>query len=178
MLHKQKSLARLLTASLAIAAIAPATAGAVPIIDSQSTQAIQGQAVAAGGGSGVTPETLTAPDQVAGGLKPAQARPNPDQQPGGGFKPQTTTAPAQRTDLRNPDEQPGGGFKTTQTPPNMPTWPVNPQPIVGQTAQPTATKPADDGLSTWAIVLIAVGGVVVVATAGLGLSRRKSVKTA
>jgi hypothetical protein len=145
MLHKQKSLARLLTASLAIAAIAPAAAGAVPIIDSQSLPAIQGQAVAAGGGPGVTPQTLTVPDQG-------------------------------KTDLRAPDQV--DGFKPKQTSPNMPTWPVNPKPIVGQTAQPTATKPADDGLSTWAIVLIAVGGVVVVATAGLGLSRRKSVKTA
>lgn len=169
MLHKQKSLARLLTASLAIAAIAPAAAGAVPVMDSQSLPAIQGQAVAAGGGPGVTPEGLTA-------LAPRTDMRNPDQQPGGGFKPVTTTTPVTRS---NPDQQPGGGFKQVpQTPPGMPTWPVNPKPIVGQTAQPTATKPADDGLSTWAIVLIAVGGVVVVATAGLGLSRRKSVKTA
>ncbi|HEY7621579.1 MAG TPA: hypothetical protein VH834_17500 [Solirubrobacteraceae bacterium] len=162
MLHKQKSLARLLTASLAIAAIAPAAAGAVPIIDNQSLPAIQGQAVAAGGGPGVTPETLTAPDQGKTDLRA------PDQADGG-FQP--------TQDLRAPD-QVDGGFKPSQTPPGMPTWPLNPTPIVGQTAQPTATKPADDGLSTWAIVLIAVGGVVVVATAGLGLSRRKRVKTA
>jgi hypothetical protein len=148
MLHKQKSLARMLTAGLAIAALAPATAGAVPIIDAQTTvHVVKGQAVAAGGGSGVTQDTLV--------------------------------APAQRTVTPNPDQQPGGGFKQVpQTAPGMPTWPVNPQPIVGHATQPAAAKPADDGLDTWAIVLIAVGGVVVVATAGLGLSRRKRVKTA
>jgi hypothetical protein len=169
MLHKQKSVARLLTASLAIAAIAPATAGAVPVIDAQTVHVVKGQAVAAGGGPGVTPEGLTAP-------APRTVTPNPDQQPGGGFKPVTTTTPVTRS---NPDQQPGGGFKQVpQTAPGMPTWPLNPQPIVGHTTQPATAKPADDGLDTWAIVLIAVGGVVLVATAGLGLSRRKSVKTA
>jgi hypothetical protein len=168
MLHKQKSLARMLTAGLAIAALAPATAGAVPIIDAQTTvHVVKGQAVAAGGGSGVTPDTLIAPAQ-------GNVTPNPDQQPGGGFKPVTT--PVTRS---NPDQQPGGGFKQVPaTAPGMPTWPVNPQPIVGHTTQPATAKPADDGLSTWAIVLIAVGGVVVLATAGLGLSRKKRVKTA
>jgi hypothetical protein len=170
MLHKQKSLARMLTAGLAIAALAPAAAGAVPIIDAQTTvHVVKGQAVAAGGGSGVTPDTLIAPAKRT-------VTPNPDQQPGGGFKPVTTATPVTRS---NPDQQPGGGFKQVpQTAPGMPTWPLNPHPIVGQTTQPAAAKPADDGLSTWAIVLIAVGGVVVVATAGLGLSRRKRVKTA
>jgi hypothetical protein len=167
MLHKHKSLARMLTAGLAIAALAPASAGAVPIIDSQSVPHVQGQAVAAGGGSGVTEDTLVVPQRTV--------KPNPDQQPGGSVKPVTTT-PVTRS---NPDQQPGGGFKQVpQTAPGMPTWPVNPQPIAGHAGQTTATKPADDGLSTWAIVLIAIGGVVVVATAGLGLSRRKSVKTA
>jgi hypothetical protein len=161
MLHKQKSLARLLTASLAIAAIAPATAGAVPIIDAQTVHVVKGQAIAAGGGPGVTPQTLTAPAQSKDLRAPDQVD--------GGFQPQQ--------DLRAPD-QVDGGFKPQQTSPNMPTWPVNPQPIAGHAAQTTAAKPADDGLSTWAIVLIAVGGVVVVATAGLGLSRRKRVKTA
>ena len=168
MLHKQKSLARMLTAGLAIAALAPATAGAVPIIDAQtSPHVVTGQAVAAGGGSGVTADTLVAPAQH-------KVTPNPDQQPGGGFKP--VTAPVTRS---NPDQQPGGGFEQVpQTAPGMPTWPLNPQPIVGHTTQPATAKPADDGRSTWAIVLSSVGGVVVVATAGLGLSRRKRVKTA
>jgi hypothetical protein len=170
MLHKQKSLARMLTAGLAIAALAPATAGAVPIIDAQTTpHVVTGQAVAAGGGSGVTPDTLIAP------AKPA-VKANPDQQLGGGFQQVPQTTPVTRS---NPDQQPGGGFKhVPATAPGMPTWPLNPQPIAGHTTQPATAKPADDGLDTWAIVLIAVGGVVLVATAGLGLSRRKRVKTA
>jgi hypothetical protein len=143
MLHKHKSLARLLTASLAIAAIAPATAGAVPAID--------GQGVAAGGGPGVTPQTLIvpAPDQVDRGGQPKQ-------------------------DLRAPDQVDGG---VTATPSNVPQWPQNPQPIVGHTGNTATAKPKDDGLSTEAIVLIAVGGVVLVATAGLGLARRKRART-
>ena len=55
MLHKHSSLLRLVTAGLAIAAIAPATVAAQPI---------DGEAVAAGGGPGVTPRTFTAPDQA------------------------------------------------------------------------------------------------------------------
>jgi hypothetical protein len=61
MLHQPRSLKRSLAAGLAVCAIAPATAVAAP--------AVQGQAVAAGGGPGVSaeqfaPQNLTAPDQV------------------------------------------------------------------------------------------------------------------
>jgi hypothetical protein len=57
MFHQPRSLARLLAAALAVAAIAPATAAAAP--------AIEGQGIAAGGGPGVTSlQDLTAPDQV------------------------------------------------------------------------------------------------------------------
>jgi hypothetical protein len=158
MLHKHKSLARLLTASLAIAAIAPATAGAVP--------AIEGQGVAAGGGPGVTPQTLItpAPDQVDRGGQPNQDLRAPDQ---------INPAPQSKQDLRAPD-QVGGGV--VATPSNVPQWPQNPQPI-GHTGNTATAKPKDDGLSTEAIVLIAVGGVVLVATAGLGLARRKRART-
>ena len=55
MLHKHSSVLRLLTAGLAIAAIAPATVAAQPI---------DGQAVAAGGGPGVTRQILSTPDQA------------------------------------------------------------------------------------------------------------------
>ena len=138
MLHKHKSLARLLTASLAIGALAPATAGAVPIID--------GQGVAAGGGPGVTPQSLTAPDQVDRGGQPKQ-------------------------DLRAPDQVNPG---VVGTPSNAPTWPINPQPI-GHAGTKAAAKPSD-GLGTEAIVLIALGGVALVATAGLGLARQRRVR--
>jgi hypothetical protein len=61
MLHQPRSLKKAVALGLAACAIAPATAGAVPIIE--------GQGVAAGGGPGVTAkqfesQSLTAPDQV------------------------------------------------------------------------------------------------------------------
>ena len=73
MLQQHRNWYRTLAAALAVSAIAPATAGAVPAIDGgQGSAPIQGQSVAAGGGPGVTPQTLTkahspslaAPDQV------------------------------------------------------------------------------------------------------------------
>jgi hypothetical protein len=149
MLTNHKKLARLLTASLAVAAIAPATAGAVPAID--------GQGVAAGGGPGVTPQTLTAPDQGK-----RVVTPNPDQ---------IVTAPDQvdRVVTPNPDQMDGSVVGTQSN--NAPQWPVNPQPIVGHTGSTANAKPSDDGIGTEAIVLIAVGGVALVAAAGLGLTR-------
>jgi hypothetical protein len=139
MLHNHKNLARLLTAGLAIAAIAPATAGAMPTID--------GQAVAAGGGPAVTPQSLTAPDQVDRVGHATQ-------------------------DLRAPDQVDGGVVGAQ--PNNAPQWPVNPQPI-GHAGTKAAAKPSN-GLGTEAIVLIALGGVALVATAGLGLARQRRVR--
>jgi hypothetical protein len=72
MLQQHRNWYRTLAAALAASAIYPATAGAVPAIDGgQGSAPMQGQGVAAGGGPGVTPQTLTkapqslaAPDQV------------------------------------------------------------------------------------------------------------------
>jgi hypothetical protein len=139
MLQKHKNLARLLTAGLAIAAIAPATAGAVPVVD--------GQGVAAGGGPGVTPHSLAAPDQAGRGVQA-------------------------KHDLSAWDQL--DGRVVVATPSNAPTWPVNPQPL-GHAGTKAAAKPSD-GLGTDAIVLIALGGVALVATAGLGLARQRRVR--
>ena len=67
MSHQPRSLKRAVALGLAACAIAPATAGAVPILDGQGD--VVGQAIAAGGGPGVTAkqfesQNLTAPDQV------------------------------------------------------------------------------------------------------------------
>jgi hypothetical protein len=148
MLRNHKKLARLLTASLAIAALAPATAGAVPAIDGNTgIQATQGQSVAAGGGPGVTPQTLTAPkqdlrapDQVDGTVVPQQDLRTPDQVDGP-FAPQQ--------DLRAPDQ------------------------VSGPQAAP---KSSDDGLGTDTIVLIIIGGVALVAAAGLGLAKARTAR--
>jgi hypothetical protein len=61
MLHQPRNLKRCVALGVAACAIAPATAGAMPVID--------GQGVAAGGGPGVTAkqfesQSRTAPDQV------------------------------------------------------------------------------------------------------------------
>ena len=71
MLQQHRNWYRTLAAALAASAIAPATAGAIPAIDGgQGSAPIQGQGVAAGGGPGVTSQSLTksqslaAPDQV------------------------------------------------------------------------------------------------------------------
>jgi hypothetical protein len=151
MLTNHKKLARLLTASLAVAAIAPATAGAVPAID--------GQGVAAGGGPGVTSQTLTAPDQVN-----RVVTPNPDQ-----MDDSVVGTHVDRVVTPNPDQMDGSVVGTQSN--KAPQWPVNPQPIVGHTGSTATAKPSDDGIGTEAIVLIAVGGVALVAAAGLGLSR-------
>jgi hypothetical protein len=74
MLRNRSNLTRLIAASLAACAIAPATALAVPATD--------GQGVAAGGGPGVTTQNLTAPDQVdrvAGATATPQSLSAPDQ---------------------------------------------------------------------------------------------------
>jgi len=55
MLHRDNRLTRLITAGLAIAAIAPAAAVAQPI---------DGQGQGAGGGAGLTQQDLRAPDQT------------------------------------------------------------------------------------------------------------------
>jgi hypothetical protein len=144
MLHNQKRVARLLTTSLAIAALAPAAAAAAPILDGHSV-VVGGQSVAAGGGSAVTPQTLVAPDQV-------------------------DRAVTSKQDLRAPDQVDGSVVGTQSA--NPPQWPVNPQPI-GHTGTKATAPSSDDGLSTEVIVLIAIGGAALVATAGLGLAYRK-----
>ena len=64
MLQQHRNWYRTLAAALAASAIAPAAAGAVPAIDGgQGSAPIQGQGVAAGGGPGVTPQTLTTKSQ-------------------------------------------------------------------------------------------------------------------
>lgn len=163
MLRNNKKLARLLTASLAVAALAPATAGAVPAIDGNTgTQAAQGQSVAAGGGSGVTPQTLTAPTQAN-----RVVRPNPDQ-----IAPaQTAPDQVQHVVRPNPD-QVNGSVKPT--PANMPQWPLNPVPIAAHDGAKATPKSSDDGLSTDTIVLLIIGGVALVAAAGLGFARARA----
>ena len=87
MLQQHRNWYRTLAAALAASAIAPATAGAVPAIDGgQGSAPIQGQGVAAGGGPGVTPQSL-AKSQSQSLAAPDQVDRN------AGWKPSNTTAP-------------------------------------------------------------------------------------
>jgi hypothetical protein len=149
MSHQPRSLKRAVALGLAACAIAPATAGAVPILDGQGD--VVGQAIAAGGGPGVTAkqfesQNLTAPDQVDR-TKSGPAKANV-------YVPPTNTE--------------------TPQPTNAPVWPTGPQPAATRHAPSTAPKasPLDDGgLDTG--IWIAIGAGALVAASGLGLVGRR-----
>jgi len=68
MSRNTNKLTRLAALGLSACILLPATATAMPIRDGQTAaQPVQGQSVAAGGGSGVTVATLTSPAQTGGG---------------------------------------------------------------------------------------------------------------
>jgi hypothetical protein len=149
MSHQPRSLKRAVALGLAACAIAPATAGAVPILDGQGD--VVGQAIAAGGGPGVTAkqfesQNLTAPDQV-------------DRTKSGTTKANVYVPP---TNTETPQ------------PTNAPVWPTGPQPAATRHAPSTAPKasPSDDGgLDTG--IWIAIGAGALVAASGLGLVGRR-----
>jgi hypothetical protein len=141
MLNQPRSLKRSLVMGLTVCAIAPATAAASP--------AIQGQAVAAGGGPGVSaqefaPQSLTAPDQVDRG---SQAT-----------KPQSLTAPDQVD-------------RATRS-----TTPANPR--VSALVRRTSPAPAsaDSGVDTGVLIALGGGGALLLA-GGLGVAGRKRLQT-
>jgi hypothetical protein len=148
MSHHPRSLKRALALGLAACAIAPATAGAVPT----DSHGVVGQAIAAGGGPGVTAkqfesQNLTAPDQV-------------DRTKSGAAKANVYVPPT-------PTE--------TATPTNpAPTWPSGPQPLATRHAPSTAPKASpsnDGGLDTG--IWVAIGAGALVAAGGLGLVGRR-----
>jgi hypothetical protein len=139
-----RSLISPLAVALATCAIAPAAALAGPIID--------GQAVAAGGGPGVTAkqfqsQNLAAPDQVD----------------------RTHTEASKKANVYVPP-MPTQSVTPTANP--APTWPSGPQPIATRHAPVTAAPASDDGgLDTG--IWLAIGGGALVAAGGLGLAGRK-----
>jgi hypothetical protein len=146
-----RSLKRTLALGLAACAIAPATASAVP--------AIEGQAVGAGGGPGLTAQdvaaaqNLTAPDQVDRTSKP------------------TATSPQWPT-------VPGGVTAVHHAKPNVPgppTWPANPR-AVGVVHPTGSAQPSDDGgvdTGVW----IALGTAAFAVAGGIGLAGSKRLRT-
>jgi hypothetical protein len=143
MLHQPRSLKRSLALGLAACAIAPATAGAVPIIE--------GQGVAAGGGPGVTAkqlqsQNLTAPDQVDR-VKHSPARANVYVAP----------APADLAAATNA--------------PVWPTGPQPAARRHAPSTAPKASPSDDGGLDTG--IWLALGGAAFVAAGSIGLAGRK-----
>jgi hypothetical protein len=143
MFHQPRSLARGVAVGLAACAIAPAFASAQPI----------GQAIAAGGGSGVTAkqfesQNLTAPDQV-------------DRTSGASTKANVYVPPS-----------PAEASTPTTSP--APTWPSGPQPVATRHAPTTAPKAApsnDGGLDTGVWIAIGGGALLTLGAAGLAGQR-------
>jgi hypothetical protein len=140
MLHQPRSLKRSLVVGLAVCALAPAAAAASP--------AIQGQAVAAGGGPGVSaqdfaPQSLTAPDQVDRGPQAT--------------KPQSLTAP----------DQVDRGPKA---------MPANPRASALLRRSTPAPASADSGVDTGVLIALGGGGALLLA-GGLGVAGRKRLQT-
>jgi hypothetical protein len=74
-------------------------------------------------------------------------------------------------DMRAPD-QVDGSKVDRPTAAGMPTWPVNPQPIVHKPVATTSTPVADgDGIDGG--VLVAIGGGVLLLVGGIGFAGRK-----
>jgi hypothetical protein len=153
---RSTNITKLVAAGLAAGALAgPAAAGAVPIIDGNTSgQTVAGQAVAAGGGPGVSAQdfrqqNLTAPDQV-----------------------DRVTAPPATQDLTAPDNI----DRKAPDAPTAPTWPTHAQPLTPPAQQPAASpSSSDDGIDT-GVWIAAAGGVALVAV-GAGLALRMRPRT-
>jgi hypothetical protein len=145
-----RSLKRTIALGLAACAIAPAAASAAP--------AIEGQAVGAGGGPGLTAkdvmaaQNLTAPDQVDRTSKPTTS-PQWPRVPGG-----VTAVHHAQSNLPGP-----------------PTWPANPR-AVGVVHPTGSAQPSDDGgvdTGVW----IALGTAAFAVAGGIGLAGSKRLRT-
>jgi hypothetical protein len=107
----------------------------------------------------------------------------------GGRRPPPTTAPQQHTAAKQ-DFPPKQVVPTPQqhtaakqdfppkqvapTPANMPQWPLNPTPIAAHNGAKASPKSSDDGLGTDTIVLLIIGGLALVAAAGLGFAKTRA----
>jgi hypothetical protein len=144
-----KTLARSLAAGLAVCAIAPGAALAVPATD--------GSPAAASSGLGVTAQDYGSLDYRA----PTQTGSRADG--------------ATKQDLRALGQTDG----RRAMPPTAPQWPVNPQPIAKPHSVATATPSNDDGVDTgvWialgAAALVVAGGIGFAGGQRLGTGRQR-----
>jgi hypothetical protein len=156
-----RTLTRSLAAGLAVCAIAPGTALAVPAIEGPGASPDSGPAVSA-------QQDLRAPDQTgsrADGATKQDLR-APDQT---GSRADGTT----KQDLRAPDQITGPVTRGVPAP-TAPQSPVKPQPIVPHTV--ATAKPSNDGGVDTA-VWIALGAGALTVAAGIGIAGAKRLRT-
>lgn len=142
MLKYHKTLTRSLAAGLAVCAIAPGAALAVPATDGPPAAA-----------SGVTAQDYGALDHRA----PTQTGHRADG--------------ATKQDLRAPD-QTGGSGTGGVVGPTAPQWPVNPQPIGKPHSVATTKPSTDDGLDTGVWIALGAAALVVAAGIGFAGGQR------
>jgi hypothetical protein len=160
--HK-KNLTRSLAAGLAVCAIAPGTALAMPAIagppvpgsNAAASSSNSGPSTAPSGGSGVTAQDYRSLDYRA---------PNQTGSRGDGAAKQD----------RLPDQTDGRG-RGLPAAPAGPQWPVNPQPITRPHAVATADPSTDGGVDTG--VWIALGAAALAVAGGIGFAGGKRLGT-
>lgn len=161
--HK-KNLTRSLAAGLAVCAIAPGTALAMPAVAGPPVPASNGAGsssnsaapAAPSGGSGVTAQDYRSLDYRA----PTQTGSRADG--------------VAKQDLRAPDQAPADGTGAVAAP-TAPQWPVDPQPIAKPHPAATATTSDDGGIDTG--VWIALGAAALVVAAGIGFAGGQHLRT-
>jgi hypothetical protein len=152
MLKQRKTLTRSLAAGLAVCAIAPGTALAVPANNGPGASPDSGPPVTAG----VTAEDYGALDYRA----PSGAGSRADG--------------ATKQDLRAPDQTDGRGTGGVVAP-TAPQWPVNPQPLTTPHSV-AAAKPSDDGgVDTGVWVALCAAALIV--GGGIGFAGAKRLRT-
>jgi hypothetical protein len=156
MLKQRKTLTRSLAAGLAVCAIAPGTALAVPANNGPGASPDSGPPVTATGGSGVTAEDYGAVDYRA----PSEA----------GSRADGTT----KQDLRAPDQTDGRGTGGVVAP-TAPQWPVNPQPLTTPHSVAAAKPSNDGGVDTG--VWIALCAAALMVGGGIGFAGAKRLRT-
>jgi hypothetical protein len=151
---QRKTLARSLAAGLAVCAIAPGTALAVPANNGPGASPDSGPSVTASGGPGVTAQDYGALDYRA---------PNETGSRGDGA--------AKQDRLSNQADGRGRGLPVA---PAGPQWPVNPQPITRPHPAATANPSTDGGVDTG--VWIALGAAALAVAGGIGFAGAKRVR--
>ena len=160
--HK-KNLTRSLAAGLAVCAIAPGTALAMPAIAGPPVPGSHAAAsssdpappAAPSGGSGVTAQDYRSLDYRAANQTGSR---------GDGEAKQAASF-----------DQTDGRATGATAAPGPPQWPVNPQPIAGPHSVATATPSNDGGVDTG--VWIAVGMAVVIVAGGIGFAGGQRLRT-